>query len=87
MNRLNFMRTLLIIFPMLFVLSSCHLCYHTESDRPSQSYSKTHLSFTDAENLDKESPYYDAVLDLKNEYPKEMSKMIVKEDLKGWKMK
>lgn len=60
--------------------------YHTESDRPSPSYSKTENSlFTDAENLDKESPYYDAVLELKNEYPKEMSKMIVKEDRKGWK--
>ena len=40
--------------------------YHTESDRPGQSYSKAENSlFTDAENLDKESPYYDAVLDLK----------------------
>lgn len=86
-NRLYFMRTLLIIFPMLFVLSSCSFAYiiPNQTDQVSHIQKPRILFFTDAENLDKESPYYDAVLDLKNEYPKEMSKMIVKEDRKGWK--
>ncbi|MGE6631239.1 hypothetical protein [Bacillus sp. NPDC077027] len=87
MNRLIFFRALLATFPLLLILSSCSLAYiiPNKTDQVANIQKPRVLFFTDAENLDKESPYYDAVLELKNQYPNEMAKMIVKEDRKGWK--
>ncbi|MCG8395400.1 hypothetical protein LWS67_01910 [Bacillus atrophaeus] len=42
------------------------------------------LFFSDEDHIDKEVPYYDALLDLEKDYPDHVDNMKVYDDKKGW---
>ena len=70
---------------MLFVLSSCSVSTVSPFKKPDRQHSShSNLVFSDENHIDKEVPYYDAILDLEKKYPHHVDQMKVYDNRKGW---
>ncbi|MDQ0231328.1 hypothetical protein [Metabacillus malikii] len=72
-------RSILIAFIIpIFILSSCENSFVTKKEQVNHSIEdKQIIFFSDNENIDQEAVYYDALLAIKNDYPKEFKNMKV----------
>lgn len=71
----------------LFLTSGCSLS-HIMPDQHHQSVNQHHLKlifFSDDEHMEQEVAYYDALLDLKKEFPEQVSNMEISHDKGQWK--
>ncbi|OMI24547.1 hypothetical protein BTA31_22065, partial [Bacillus haynesii] len=71
----------------LFLTSGCSLS-HIMPDQHHQSVNQRHLKlifFSDDEHMEQEVAYYDALLDLKKEFPEQVSNMEISHDKGQWK--
>ncbi|MFB6497604.1 hypothetical protein [Bacillus haynesii] len=71
----------------LFLTSGCSLS-HIMPDQHHQSANQRHLKlifFSDDEHMEQEVAYYDALLDLKKEFPEQVSNMEISHDKGQWK--
>ncbi|WP_273125164.1 hypothetical protein ACNRWW_08095 [Metabacillus sp. HB246100] len=70
-------RTILIAFIIpVVILSSCDtIHFSTPSANERITQEKQLLFFSDDENIDREAVYYDALLDIKREFPEDFKKM------------
>ncbi|MBR8692164.1 hypothetical protein CBF41_01985 [Bacillus velezensis] len=71
---------------MLFVLSSCSVStvIPFKNNRIDSIHHTQILFFSDENHIDKEVPYYDAILDLEKKYPHHVDQMKVYDNRKGW---
>lgn len=71
----------------LFLTSGCSLS-HIMPDQQHQSTNHRHLKlifFSDDEHMEQEVAYYDALLDLKKEFPEQVSNMEISHEKGQWK--
>ncbi|MFY4773687.1 hypothetical protein [Metabacillus sp. RGM 3146] len=66
-----------IIMPVLFLTSCSAYDFASPSNGRIKAKDKQIFFFSDEENIDKETKYYDALLDIKQKYPKEVRQMKV----------
>ncbi|MEG9462262.1 hypothetical protein [Bacillus amyloliquefaciens] len=79
-------RTVIPFFLILFVLSSCSVSTVSpfKKNRIDSIHHTQILFFSDENHIDKEVPYYDAILDLEKKYPHHVDQMKVYDNRKGW---
>ncbi|MGM7720210.1 hypothetical protein [uncultured Metabacillus sp.] len=72
-------RSILIAFIIpVFILSSCEgVLYSQTKPDEEMTREKQLLFFSDDENIDREAVYYDALLDIKKEFPEDFKNMKV----------
>lgn len=78
---------LLITFIPVIVLSSCDNIFFSKSS-PTEDITqdKQLLFFSDDNNIDREAVYYEALLDIKKEYPKKIEEMQIYSEKKDHKL-
>ncbi|MRX71664.1 hypothetical protein GJU40_05680 [Bacillus lacus] len=71
--------SILIMFMPLIILSACsHLSFYQKEHGSVELHSDRQiLFFSNESRIDKETAYYDALLDLKKDFPQEINGMIV----------
>ncbi|MEC2074758.1 hypothetical protein [Metabacillus fastidiosus] len=75
-------KSLLLAFIMsVFILSSCHSNSKLEEEEMKD---KQILFFSDDSDIEREAVYYDAILDLRKEFPEEIDSMKVISDKKEY---
>lgn len=74
-------RLILVILTIILALIGCTNQNQSEMNRIQQTKI---LFFSDAKDIEKEVPYYDALLDLKNDFPKQIDNLEVKKNKHGW---
>ncbi|MBM7603493.1 hypothetical protein JOC75_001463 [Metabacillus crassostreae] len=78
---------LLITFIPVIVLSSCDNIFFSKSS-PTEDIAeeKQLLFFSDDDNIDREAVYYEALLDIKKDYPEKIEKMQIYSEKKDHKL-
>ena len=72
----------------LFLTSGCSLSHIMPDHEQQQSANQRHLKlifFSDDEHMGQEVAYYDALLDLKKEFPEQVSNMEISHEKGQWK--
>ncbi|QHZ46651.1 hypothetical protein M654_010250 [Bacillus sp. NSP9.1] len=70
----------------LCFMSGCSFSQDTEDEHQSDEQPHVKLIFfSDDEHMDREIAYYDALMDLKKEYPKQVANMEILEEKGKWK--
>jgi hypothetical protein len=80
-------RTIFTMFVLLFVISGCSITQSMppQKDKISEIDNQQLIFFSNEKNMEKEIVYYDAILDLKKDFPEQVVNMEVHEDTDGWK--
>ncbi len=71
------LKTIVVLILLSSILSSCQLGMQKPPEVLISDSEKQLMFFSDEENLHNEANYYDALLELKKEYPEEISNMKV----------
>lgn len=79
-------RTIFTVFVLALILSGCSITQGMpkQNEKIDEIKDQQLIFFSDDQNMEEEVVYYDAILDLKKDFPEQILKMEVLEETDGW---